>query len=382
MENARFSRRQLLAGSTVALSVAAAGCSLQVPGTSGAQADETQSGPDNFPDEFTPPSENPNKPVADSELAQVHRDTVDSVAAVRIENSTGTAGGTAWVYDDNYLVTNEHVVRDSEAPFVRFNDIGWRRASVVGTDVQSDLAVVEARNKPDSATPLSMVADPVAVGTRVAAVGNPFGLTSSFTTGVVSGRNRNIDLPRSDFSIADGVQTDAALNPGNSGGPLVTLDGRVVGVVNAGQGDNVGFAISAAMTKDVVPSLIDDGEHHHSYLGVFLTDVTPALIDANSLGVTWGVYIDGVPEDGPAADALQGSDSRTTIRGQEVPVGGDVIVQMTNGDTTWSIQNSERLAAFLALETDPGDTIEITVLRNGERQTVDVELGRRSDADL
>jgi serine protease Do len=381
MDEPTLSRRRLLAGAGVALSVAAAGCSLGAP-----QPSEPDNESDNFPEEFETPPENPNQPVADSELAQVYRDVVDSVAAVRIESDEGTGSGTAWVYDaeseGDYLVTNEHVVREFKEPFAWFNNTGWREASVVGTDIHSDLAVLEVEGKPEDATPLPLVDQPVAVGTEVAAVGNPFGLTSSFTTGIVSGRNRNIDIPGREFSIADGIQTDAALNPGNSGGPLVTHDGKVAGVINAGQGDNVGFAISAAMTKDVVPSLIETGEHQHSYLGVFLRDVTPDIIDANDLQITWGVYISEVPSDGPAAGKLRGGESTAMIRGREVSVGGDVIVSMSNGGADWPIQNSERLSAFLALETEPGDEIEIEVLRDGQRQTVEVELGARENATL
>jgi serine protease Do len=379
MEDSRFSRRDVLAGSGLALSMAVAGCSLGAPQTT---TDNESAKADSFPDEFETPPEGPERPAADSELARVYRDIVDSVVAVRVESSAGTAGGSGWVYEDNFVVTNEHVVTDIENPFVRFDDTGWRETTVRGTDLQSDLAVLEVDGKPETATALPLVEQPVSVGTKVAAIGNPFGLTSSFTTGIVSGRNRNIDFPGREFSIADGIQTDAAVNSGNSGGPLVTLDREVVGVINAGQGDNVGFAISAAMTRDVVPSLIENGEHHHSYLGIFLSDVTPALIDANGLDITWGVYVDDTAANGPSAGELEGSDSRTTVRGQPTPVGGDVIVRLSNGDTSWPIPNSERLSAFLALKTDPGDSIDIEVLREGERQTVTVTLGKRSDATL
>jgi S1-C subfamily serine protease len=379
MDESRLSRRKLLAGSGIGLSLAIAGCSLGAPQTTGNSTPESNS---SFPEEFETPPENPEQPVADSELAQVYRDVVDSVAAIRIESDSGTASGSGWVYDENFVVTNEHVVGDTGEPFVWFNNAGWREATVRGTDIQSDLAVLEVSGKPETATGLPLVEEPVAVGTEVAAIGNPFGLTSSFTTGIVSGRNRNIDFPDREFSIADGIQTDAAVNRGNSGGPLVTHDREVVGVINAGQGDNVGFAISAAMTRDVIPSLIENGEHHHSYLGIFLTDVSPRLIDANDLDITWGVYIDDTATDGPSEGELEGSDSQTTVRGQPVPVGGDVIVRMTNGDTSWPVPNSERLSAFLALKTDPDDTIDIEVVRDGERQTVTVTLGQRSDATL
>lgn len=375
MTDDRPSRRQFLAGTGLVLSAAIAGCSLNAPGsTSTGEPEDIDS---NFPDNPESPPQT-EQPPADSALTEVYQEVIDSVAAVRIEGDMQqTAGGTAWVYEDNYLVTNDHVVRDGAAPFVWFTDAGWREADVVGTDLHSDLAVLEARQKPESATGLPLVEEAVPVGTQVAAIGNPFGLTSSFTTGVVSGRNRTIQIPQSAFSIADGIQTDAALNPGNSGGPLITHDGEVIGVVSAGRGDNIGFAISAAMVRQVVPNLIEDGEYEHSYLGVGLSDVVPRIIEANDLdGITWGVYINQVPEDGPSAGILRGTQRFASVRGEQVPVGGDVIVRMDD----WTIQNRERLSAFLALETEPGDTIEIEIVRDGSREVVEVTVGARSDA--
>lgn len=390
MDEARVSRRRLLAGTGTALAAALAGCSLGAPQQRG-----DPDAPGNFPTEFQDPPENPREPVVDSELGHLYQAVVDSVAAVRLEEEFSTGGGTAWVLDDSFLadsvddgddtdflVTNEHVVSEGDEPFVWFTEVGWREASVRGVDRHSDLAVLTVEGKPSSAEGLTLVEAPVAVGTPVLAVGNPFGLTGSFTSGIVSGRNRNIDLPDRDFSIADGVQTDAALNPGNSGGPLVTHDGEVAGVVSAGQGENVGFAVSAAMARNVLPDLVATGEYEHSYLGVLLRDVTPELIEANSLDVTWGVYIDEILTPGPSADRLRGSESQTTVRDRTVPTGGDVILGMSSDTETWPIQTRERLSAFLALRTEPGDIVDIEVLRDGERQHVDVELGRRQDARL
>lgn len=384
MDDERSSRRTFLASAGIALSTAIAGCSLAAPTDSPEQSNTTQT--EQFSDDPQRPPQQ-EQAQANSQLSGVYQDVVDSVTAVRMEGGMrGTAGGTAWVYDDDYLVTNEHVVREGSDPFLWFTDIGWRDASIVGKDVYSDLAVLEARNKPDEATSIELVDEEPPVGTQVAAVGNPFELTGSFTTGVISGRNRTIEIPETPFSIADGVQTDAALNPGNSGGPLITHDGEVVGVINSGirgsqanPAENVGFAISAAIVREVVPELIENGEYEHSYMGVGLSDVTPGIIEANDLdGVRWGVYIDEVVEDGPSAGTLSGTRTTESVRGQEVPVGGDVIVRM--GD--WTIQNRERLSAFLALETRPGDTIDIEVVRDGERETVEVTVGSRPDPEI
>ncbi len=378
-EEQRFSRRRLLAGAATGLSAAVAGCALGTPQS----REESPSGSDSFPDEFDRPGENPGQPEANGGLSDVYEEVVDSVSAVRIETGEGTAGGTAWVYDDseNYLVTNEHVVRDADDPFIWFNKNGWREAAVVGKDFYSDLAVVEVLDgMPETATGLPFVEEPVPVGTEVIVIGNPFRLTGSFTTGVVSGRNRNIDLSDRAFSIADGIQTDAAVNSGNSGGPLLTPDQRVAGVINSGivQGNNVGFAISARMAREVIPKLIEDGEYRHSRMGVLLRDVTPSIIEANNLSKTWGVYVARAQEGTAADGVLQGSEEEErTVRGRPVEIGGDVIIELSNDGVTWATPTTERLSAFLALHTRPGDTIDVTVLRNGREQTVELTLTSR-----
>jgi len=372
----RVSRRRLLAAAGAGLSAAIAGCLDAAPGTETSPASSPpQSSPEgDFPEELDAPEDVREEPPAESEFTAVYRDAIDSVGAVQVEQFGQTAGGTAWVYEDKFMVTNEHVVRSASSTHVWFTDTGWREASVVGTDVHSDLAVIEVDRKPDQATPLPLVDRPKAVGTQIAALGNPFGLTGSFTTGIISGRNRTIPIPGRPFSIADGIQTDAALNPGNSGGPLITLDGEVVGVVSAGRGDNTGFAISTAMVRRVVPDLIRTGSHDHSYMGIALRNVTPEIIRLNDLPVSWGVYVNQAVEGTPADGVLRGSDDPAAVsRGEADPVGGDVIVGLDD----WAIPDQERLSAFLALETSPGDTITVEFIRNGERQQAQLTLGTR-----
>lgn len=373
MRDTGLSRRRMLAMIGTGLSATAAGCAVGAPQESGREPDLADT---NFSELETPDTDREQVP-AETRFTEVYRAVVDSVAAVRVdpEDTIGAGGGTAWVYEGEHLVTNEHVIRQADSPFVWFENVGWREAEVVGSDVHSDLAVIAVDGKPEDATPLPMVETEPPVGTEVAAIGNPFGLTGSFTTGIISGRDRNIRLRNREFSIADGVQVDAALNPGNSGGPVITLDGEVIGVVSAGQGDNTGFAISAAMTQQVVPSLIEDGSFEHSFLGIRLRDVIPPIVRANDLPVAWGVYVTETVTGEAADGVLRGSSTTTEYNGREVPVGGDVIVRMDD----WVIETQERLSAFLALETQPGDEIEIEVVRDGERRTVDVTLGSRPD---
>jgi S1-C subfamily serine protease len=131
------------------------------------------------------------------------------------------------------------------------------------------------------------------------------------------------------------------------------------------------------MTRRVVPDLITEGEFEHSRMGVLLTDVTPELIEANDLPVTYGVYIDRVQDDVPADGILRGTTGQTRVRGRDVPTGGDVIVGLSNGGTEWATPTTERLSAFLALYTEPGDSIGVDVVRGGERQTVEITLVER-----
>ena len=353
MPNNALSRRQFLGAVGVA-TAGVAGCqsAAETDGTAGSQA-----GPD----------------ADETVYTEVYESVSDAVVSIRVYQDPGrNAQGSGFLIDEDHIVTNEHVVADGDSVHVRFADTDWREVSIAGTDVYSDLAVLEIDEPSESATPLSFVDSDPPVGTRVVAIGNPFGLSGSVSAGIVSGVDRTL-RGANEFSIADGIQTDAAVNPGNSGGPLVNLDGDVLGVINSGGGDNVGFAISAQLSQRVVPSLIETGAYDHSYMGVRLQSVDPVVAEANELAEASGVYIDSVVPDGPANGVLQGSDGSETIDGVEAPTGGDVIRQLDATPTP----ARQALANFLALETSPGDTIDVTVLRDGETQTVELTLGSR-----
>ncbi len=380
MDEDGISRRRLLATAGAALGGTLAGCSFGAPSSPDTTGTADGPGGTHTGDGAEAPTEPVDFDEGDQQLqggsayTRVYREVVDSVVAVRIQTFSGTAQGTAWVYDDNYLVTNAHVVSDADGASLWFTDDGWREASVVGTDVYSDLAVLESHDKPSDARPLPLVDRVPPVGTQVAAIGNPFGLSGSLTSGIISGTGRTIPTENG-FSIANAVQTDAAVNPGNSGGPLVTLEGDVVGVINSGGGDNIGFAISAPIVERVVPELVADGEYRHSYMGVSLQDVTPPVVEANHLPFSQGVYIHEIMAGGPADGVLQGTTDEVYVDGQQAPVGGDVIVKM-GGEP---IPSSQALSRFLALRTSPGDTIPITVYRDDGTQRVRLTLGARPE---
>jgi len=299
----------------------------------------------------------------------VYETVIDSVVLVQVTGSEfGQGEGTGFVYDDEHLVTNDHVVAGADEIDIQFEGGQWRPAEIVGTDPHSDLAVLDVEDIPESATPLSLSETDAAVGQEVVAIGNPLGLDASVSRGIVSGVERSLPSP-TEFNIPDAIQTDAAVNPGNSGGPLVNLDGGVEGVIFAGGGDNIGFAISAALARRVVPSLIETGEYDHSYLGVQFTPVTPEVADANDLEAARGVLITGVESGGPADGQLE------TNASPESPE-GDVV---TGIDGT-EIPDENAFSSHLALETSPDETISMTVVRDGVEQSVSVTLGARSDA--
>jgi len=358
MPDSTPSRRRFLALGGTTLLAGLAGCNASAPGQ-----EATQSSPS--PET---PTESPSS-GAESPYTRVYREVVDSVVLVR----TGGGQGTGFVFDDSHVVTNAHVVGGASTAEVRFASDEWSQGEVVGRDRHSDLAVVAVEETPSVAAPLPFIEGEPTIGQEVVAIGNPFNLDGSLTTGVVSGTDRSIPAPTG-YRIPDAVQTDAAVNPGNSGGPLVSLDGRVVGVINSGGGDNIAFGISAALTRRVVPELIERGEYDHAYMGVSFTPVTPTVAEANDLGDSEGLIAVNVLEDGPSDGVLRGSEIET-VGGAPVPVGGDVLLAI--GDT--ELSTSEDLGSYLALQAASGETVGLTIRRDGGERTVDLELGTRPD---
>ncbi len=365
-DSRRVSRRRLLGGLGAAATFGLAGCaeSDDPEGRTLTDVPPTTT----YDGDFDVDRQDEGSPYTD-----VYRATIDSVTSVRVFRDLGRGGGSGFAFDDDgHFVTNQHVVADANGIEVRFARGDWRDGEVVATDVYSDLAVIRVDDPPEYADPLTLLEGDPPIGTEVVALGNPFNFAESVSAGIVSGVDRS--LPGvNNFRIADVVQFDAAANPGNSGGPLVTLDGRVVGAVTAGQGNDVNFAVSAAVMRRVIPALIEDGEYDHPYVGVTLLGVSPSVADANDLEQVRGVLIADVLGDGPADGVLQGSDGSEEVNGVEVPVGGDVILEMAGQP----IPTQDALSTFLALNTSPGDTVPTVVLRDGERTEVALELGVR-----
>lgn len=327
--------------------------------------------------DHSPTGDGEPEPAAEAlDTEALYEETIDSVVTVYVVTENGSSSGSGFVYDsEGHLVTNHHVIDGATTVEVKFGSRGeWRKATVVGQDPRSDLAVLSVDGLPNGAEPLSLADRQPPQGSAVAAVGSPLRLEGTITTGVVSGVDRSLRLPSGPL-VPDVIQTDAAINPGNSGGPLIGANGRVLGVntARASTADNIGFTVSAAMVERVVPSLIADGSYTHPDLGVETRTVVPAIATANNLSETSGAAIVSVDREGPATGLLGGPSRAETVDGQRVPVGGDVIIAV---DGT-RIETDHDLLRYIALETEPGERVSVEVVRDGERQTIEVRLGKR-----
>jgi serine protease Do len=295
--------------------------------------------------------------------------------------------GSGFVWDSQgHIVTNNHVVAGADKIEVTFADGTTLSATLVGADSYSDLAVIKVEGAPDLLHPVQLAdSKQVKVGEMAIAIGNPFGLEGTMTVGIISALGRTISASSSTasgaaYSIPDIIQTDAPINPGNSGGVLVDEQGRVIGVtaaiessVNSNAG--IGFAIPSAIVSKVVPALIQTGKYEHPYLGISGGNLTPDIVTAMKLHVGQrGVLVVTVAQDGPSAKAgLLPSQDTTTIDGQQVPIGGDVITAI-NGQ---AINKMDDLIAYLNDETIVGQSVKLTVLRAGKETEIDVTLAAR-----
>jgi 2-alkenal reductase len=313
------------------------------------------------------------------------------VVAIRITTANGSGQGSGFVYDKlGHIITNYHVVEGAEYLEVDFPTGLKVRGEVIGTDLDSDLAVVKVDVPADQLTPLALGdSDALQVGQTVVAIGNPFGLSGTMTVGIVSAKGRTLDSFRTTadgntFSAGDIIQTDAAINPGNSGGPLLNLQGEVIGLNRAiqttssdatGQATNsgIGFAISINIVKRVAPALIANGVYDYPYLGVSSSQEISLLAqEALGLPQSTGAYVMSVAAGSPAEAAgliagsiptkiqglLAGGDLITAIDGRPVIVFGDLL-------------------AYLMSSKSPGDVVMLTILRNNEVKEVSVTLGKR-----
>lgn len=341
-------------------------------------------------------------PLSEETIAAV--DTEDSLlvnlyqrvnpAVVYIEvlvNDGGTlaplGSGSGFVIDtEGRIVTNNHVVEQADALRVVFSNGSVADAQILGLDPYSDLAVVQVDIPPERLVPLELSdSSTLQVGQRVVAIGNPFGLDGTMTVGIVSALGRTLPAQvlqgTGRFSNPEIIQTDAAINPGNSGGPLLDIRGRVIGVNTAirsttGTNSGIGFAVPVNTVKRIVPALIEEGAYRYPYLGIsYDTRFTMAeLAGPLGLPVTHGALIDEVTPGTAAAQAgLRGGNHEVEVMGTTVNAGGDIIVAI---DGT-KLRDFDDLIAYLVRETEVGQEVTLTVIRDGEELEIPVMLGER-----
>jgi S1-C subfamily serine protease len=292
--------------------------------------------------------------------------------------------GSGFVYDDNgHIITNHHVVSGGGNRLdVTFQDGSVYRASLIGSDPSADIAVLYVKEvSKEKLLPLSLAdSSRVRVGERVAAIGNPFGLSGSMSTGIVSGVGRQIPAQEDGgFTIPDIIQTDAPINPGNSGGPLLNMRGEVIGINSAifsttGQFAGVGFAIPSNTIAQVVPSLIKTGSYQHPWLGVAGMDMTPGIASSLGLDEPRGFLVMDVVAGSPAEKAgIQRGEDDAVIDGISMKLGGDVILAIDNN----TVRKIDDILAYVEIEKSVGDDLKLTILRDGQTMEVIATLAAR-----
>ncbi|MBV6391718.1 MAG: hypothetical protein KPEEDBHJ_00931 [Anaerolineales bacterium] len=329
-----------------------------------------------------------SNPAAQETLTALFENVSPGVVAILTESGQGSG----FVYDDQgHIITNYHVIEGAQTVEIRFTSGFMAFGTVIGSDLDSDLAVVKVEDAPaEELHPLPLGdSSALKVGQTVVAIGNPFGLESTMTVGIISALGRTLDSEHASpqgsfFTAGDIIQTDAAINPGNSGGPLFNIRGEVIGVNrairtfsqnNAGEPVNsgIGFAISVNIIKRVAPALIENGKYDYPYLGVSSAS-SLTLTEVKTLGLTQftGAYVTAVVPGGPA--------DRAGIRAGETPTeipsllaGGDLIIAIDGRE----VRSFDELLAYLITNKGPGDEIVLRVLRGDEQVDITVTLDKR-----
>jgi 2-alkenal reductase len=294
----------------------------------------------------------------------------ERVAPVVVRITVGQGLGSGFLIDtQGHIITNNHVVAGSRGQVrVAFSGLFETIGEVIGTDPDSDIAVVKVEEIPEGAQPVELGdSNQLRVGQRTIAIGNPLGQDRTVTTGIVSALGRTIAEEPGGYSIGGAIQTDAAINPGNSGGPLLDAQGRVIGMNTAilsrsGTSSGIGFAVPINLIKKVAASLIERGEYSHPYLGVGLEQITTLEAQQNNLPAA-GVLI-AASSGGPVAEAgLQGQAILTAINGEPVT-------------------SEDQVISYLELNTSPGDTVTLTLIgADGQQQDLQVQLGARPSVE-
>ena len=318
-------------------------------------------------------------------LVELFEKSEEGVVKIQVERDGQNRGsqGSGFVYDNlGHIITNAHVVDGATKATVTFLDGSQYDAEIIGKDKFTDIAVIKVNEKPRLLHPLQIGdSSQLRVGEHVAAIGNPFGLSGSMTSGIVSQMGRLLPSQDSGFSIPDVIQTDAAINPGNSGGPLLNLRGEVVGINTAiqsssGEFSGVGFAIPSNTAIKIVPSLIEDGEYHHPWIGISGRDIDPDLARVLELKDAKGFLIITVVDGSPADKAgLKGVSMTVEVGGKEYPVDGDIIISVDDKE----VREISDILIHLQREKSVGDEMILGILRDGDFMHLTLKLVERPD---
>ena len=290
--------------------------------------------------------------------------------------------GSGFVYTVNgedVIITNYHVIENGVNVTVTFQDGNAYTATVLGSDPYADLAVLSTSAPQSELSPVTIASSStLQVGQEVIAIGSPYGLTGSMTTGIISALNRTItEDTTGGYDIADVIQTSTAINPGNSGGPLLNDQGQVVGITTAIYSDSegLGFAIpSDTILREVEDLATSGGYSDHAYLGVSGADMTYDIASAMKTSITYGVLVEQVASGGPADKAgLKAGTTQTTVDGSQLVLGGDIITAI-NGDR---IRTTDDLSTYLEENTQPGQTVSLTIIRDNQSMNISIVLGAR-----
>ena len=317
-------------------------------------------------------------------LIEIFEKSEPGVVRVNIQrNQTedGVGGvGSGFVFDkQGHIITNAHVVKDATKTVVTFLDGRSYNAQIIGVDEYTDIGVIKVNADLKLLNPLSLGdSSNLQVGEPITAIGNPFGLSGSMTSGIISQMGRLLPSD-SGFQIPDVIQTDAAINPGNSGGPLLNMRGEIVGINTAiqsttGEFTGVGFAIPSQTVAKIVPTLISDGEYKHPWIGIAGTDIDLEMANVMGLENTLGFLIITVVEDSPASDAgLIGSNKMIEVEGREYSIGGDVIMSVDGID----VRKIDDILIHLQRGKAVGDEMVLEILREGRTTNVTILLQER-----
>ena len=331
------------------------------------------------------PSSPPSK--SNLTLVELFENSEESVVKIKVErigSVTDTGGvGSGFVYDNlGHIITNAHVVDGANKATVTFLDGSQYNAEIIGKDKFTDIAVIKVNEKPRLLHPLQIGdSSQLKVGEQVAAIGNPFGLSGSMTSGIVSQIGRLLPTQDTGFSIPDVIQTDAAINPGNSGGPLLNMRGQVVGINTAiqsitGEFIGIGFAVPSNTFSKIVPTLIDEGKYPHPWIGITGKDIDPDLASVLELKQAKGFLVITVVDGSPADKAgLKGMSQTQVINGKEYPADGDIIISVDDKE----VRKISDILIHLQREKSVGDEMVLGVIRDGDFMHLTLKLVERPD---